>query len=491
MKYIRRHRDAAASKKSEQNLSSPIHKLPDELLAYTFLLGCPKPDFTTSAAPGSHDPLPYQLLVSSICRLWRRISLESPALWSIIYFVLPFENAKMANCSERSLEVIGKRAGMASITLTLEQKRGTLQCSPACMKSIAELLHRSHSLKVLIYFPCSESLSLYPFTRDRYPRLQHLVIMSSEIDTLTPLDLGFTGVEKFNLHTLVCERRSFMSKQHCVGRTANPKIVIHNSSYVTDGIVEVFSNMSRLQELRIIAKQWDTKLKLSSFSMECLVIALRVERAPFRGLGVLPSLAHLTVHTRNAHSEGLIEVPIAGPSTMFSALQTLTSQERTYSEDAWAPFYNDLGTYLDFSSVADGVLGTQISFGGIQLLLQNAPNLIAVEFCDVNAVAVLGYLSSDLDGAKPMKLEQLRLIRLVLSDIVLLDKAAVLCVRLMQQRPSLMIEWWIKSNIRVSPSSPRPLAPSGVVTRELEFLKHPPPLSSMFTSKTELTMASS
>lgn len=34
----------AANKKSERNIGSVVYNLPDELLAYVFALGCPKPE---------------------------------------------------------------------------------------------------------------------------------------------------------------------------------------------------------------------------------------------------------------------------------------------------------------------------------------------------------------------------------------------------------------------------------------------------------------
>lgn len=67
-----------ADTKTEQNLTLPIHKLPDELVAYIFVLGCPKPTIDTyRPEPGdmTDDPIPFQVLVSSICRCWRRVSL--------------------------------------------------------------------------------------------------------------------------------------------------------------------------------------------------------------------------------------------------------------------------------------------------------------------------------------------------------------------------------------------------------------------------------
>lgn len=64
---------------------SPVHSLPVELLARVFSLGMPGgvyPEFPPN------DEEPFEILVSHVCRHWRNIALNTPALWTTIHFRL-------------------------------------------------------------------------------------------------------------------------------------------------------------------------------------------------------------------------------------------------------------------------------------------------------------------------------------------------------------------------------------------------------------------
>ena len=59
----------AAANASRANLTSPIHRLPNELIADIFVMGCPAPNHKLAGI--DTEPFRHQMLVGSICRLWR------------------------------------------------------------------------------------------------------------------------------------------------------------------------------------------------------------------------------------------------------------------------------------------------------------------------------------------------------------------------------------------------------------------------------------
>ena len=74
-----------ANVRFEENLSSPIHRLPNEIIAHIFFLGRPT-SIHAIAFDGSHK---YPILLGSICQLWRQISRSSPRLWTYVLLRVP------------------------------------------------------------------------------------------------------------------------------------------------------------------------------------------------------------------------------------------------------------------------------------------------------------------------------------------------------------------------------------------------------------------
>ncbi|KAI6003061.1 hypothetical protein EDD15DRAFT_2360947 [Pisolithus albus] len=57
--------------------SSPIARLPNEILAIIFLC--------TIQSPAPNSAMPSQLVISSVCRTWRTVALSTPEYWATLY----------------------------------------------------------------------------------------------------------------------------------------------------------------------------------------------------------------------------------------------------------------------------------------------------------------------------------------------------------------------------------------------------------------------
>ena len=67
------------------------NKLPPEVLSYIFLLGVEQAEYELEMADSEsedeeeelpHDPVPFNLLVSQVCRRWRTIAINTATLVS-------------------------------------------------------------------------------------------------------------------------------------------------------------------------------------------------------------------------------------------------------------------------------------------------------------------------------------------------------------------------------------------------------------------------
>ena len=111
----------AANARYRANLISVVHCLPDEVIAHIFVMGCPAPNHRLLGIDTA--PLQYQVLVGSICRLWRKIANECPYLWTSVVVRYPLSKSK---CPRKKLEfyeemisVVLGRSGTLDLDLSI------------------------------------------------------------------------------------------------------------------------------------------------------------------------------------------------------------------------------------------------------------------------------------------------------------------------------------------------------------------------------------
>lgn len=429
-----------ADRKTEHNLTSPIHRLPDELLVHIFVLGCPKPDLDIehSRDRDVEDPLPYQVLVSSICRLWRRISLQTPALWSFIFIKLPFRDLRMGKRYESLMNAIAKRTGKAAVVLTLKPRQP--QCftinahygSESLKTCLTSLLSRTRFLKYHGWRPIA-GLPVFPITRARYPHLQDLSIKF--------LGESFPSIiaEPLNLRTFASmDYTSVYELSYLVN--ANPQQVFLTLRDMNNEKLARVSSLARLEELDIQTERWTASQPYSSTTLKELTLLVRQPSTrdhrtyALPPLGDHPALLHLSTCTYNSRwfvSEFRLDLIVpAPPLPTLHALKTLAIQER--------------------SRHALREIDGQLPYEVIRELLVRMPNLQALELWNVNAFEALDYLrDGDKDGSSDSSsLRNLRLLRIVMHDGWTEDLSPVArgCSRLMDERPNLQVDWWIMSH---------------------------------------------
>src|SRR6266849_3548914 len=106
---------ASADTRSRVNLELSIHRLPNEIIARILITGCPLPDHGHIEI--DTDPLSYQVLVTSICRLWRQIAHHSPSLWTSV-IVRPPPSMKFLTLYEKVLAAVLARSGTLELDIS-------------------------------------------------------------------------------------------------------------------------------------------------------------------------------------------------------------------------------------------------------------------------------------------------------------------------------------------------------------------------------------
>ena len=115
----------AANARFRANLTSVIHRLPNELIAHIFVMGCPAPNHKLAGIDTA--PFRYQVLVGSICRLWRKIAHECPSLWTSVAVFYPVAGGRgkktpLAFYEEMICVILG-RSGTLQLDLSVRFHR--------------------------------------------------------------------------------------------------------------------------------------------------------------------------------------------------------------------------------------------------------------------------------------------------------------------------------------------------------------------------------
>src|ERR1700733_5696761 len=76
-----------ADDRFQANLTSSVHRLPNEVISHIFVLGRPTPNHERRVI--DKKPLRHQVRLGSVCRLWRTITHGCPALWTSVTILSP------------------------------------------------------------------------------------------------------------------------------------------------------------------------------------------------------------------------------------------------------------------------------------------------------------------------------------------------------------------------------------------------------------------
>jgi hypothetical protein len=383
----------AASVRFRMNLTSAIHRLPNEILAHIFVIGCPTSNHKLSTIDVA--PLQHQVLVGSICKLWRKIAHECPALWTSVAIRYPTPRNNLKSL-ERKLKLkfyeemifsVLRRSGTMEVDLFIR-----IDSVPDLGKSadpyydlVVPHLQRAHTIDVE-YRGQKLRWPLRLDTRE-LPKLRHFYIKGSRIvgnASIFPSCAGNPPLETFSCK-LLC---SFNVSTIPTSRLRYVQIFIPSIKW---GIARFASKCSNLEVLELRGSTWEHDAIISSATLTHLDLhAWRTAQLPTRLLDGLPNLVHLRlqiVHVNN------YETPLHSLS--------------------WAPPLS-----LRSLSIDIGRTLRPYTPYGLAGLLRGTPRLVALQINEVDAPEVIEFIRThqgeELDDG--FKRKPLRLLLLATTD---------------------------------------------------------------------------
>jgi hypothetical protein len=395
----------AANVKFQANLTSAIHRLPNEVMAHIFVTGCPSPNHKLKQIDVA--PLQHQVLVGSICKLWREIAHECPDLWTSVAVRYPIlgnkaSRKKLKFCEDMVRSVL-RRSGRLEVDLSI---RSEFFLIPASWRSahsyydlVAPHLQRVQTLDVFVkhrddfldWFRDSDIPKLRHFyTKGRHHRYGGLYIPPCAI--YTPLETFYCELPAFHIETIPTSwlRYIHISKTH-----------------VTQKIVDFVSRCSNLQVLEVRGLVWEPDVIISSSTLNRLDLdTVRLVRLPARVWDGLPNLLHLRLRADGVDIWKRMDM-------------------------SWAPLPS-----LRSLSVDSG--GGEFSFACLTDILHCAPQLVALQLAEVDTLEAIKFFGAHRGdelgggiGRKPLRLVYLTTTREQVQGRwgELLTIAPILCAR--------------------------------------------------------------
>ena len=404
MTHRKTRAQAYADTRSRGNLELSIHRLPNEIIARILITGCPLPDHQHKEI--DTDPLSYQVLVTSICRLWKQIALHSPSLWTCV-IVRPPPSMKSLSLYRKVLAAVLARSGTLELDISIKDVRRGDRPS-RYYDLLSPHLSRAHTLDVemgnfavdIIPVSCIPELG----------KLRHFYVKGGRCNSsqlVFPPNARNAPLETFYYITSSPLCISSVPQAELQTLTLN----LYNSADQTENLVKLMNN-SRLQKLDLKVWTWETEATISSptlIHLDIHMVHLRVSC-----LGQLPNLLHLHLAVSTAYPD---RRPMTWPS-----LPSLRSLHVTTGR-SYEPF--------------------------LKIILQHAQQLVALQIGDEDAREVIDLFRErwdkkdyDLDGAAR---ESLRLVRVVLKEPLSAERLgdlSELALILHAQRPHVQTEWY-------------------------------------------------
>ena len=386
-----------------KNLRANIHRLPNEILGYVLVLCCPAP--AVEGYRGAVDPRPFQVLVSSICRLWRKVAHRTPALWTTMFVSLPIVEGRPSELCETLLQDALDRSGLMDLALYVVQRedfpmrRRGFSTSPRIVSIIKKIFPRLNQLYLSVDVRATDTESIFPITDLRRSRNIFLKTRNTRRDfTLIDGSHVFENAETFEIYL---HRYSLPEKTAFTSLASLRKLTCH-SDYINEDLTNTITKMPRLEHLSLTGS-YDTR-GIKSISSSSLI---RFELCLFdhslgsfiilEALGSLPKSTHFTL--------------ITGGDQVGRWTRLYEHSPRTHDEIR--PFIPCLTTFST-GPHEDFPYSPLSSVGPV---IEHAPNLAAFELWDSDAMdAIEALLASDERLPLGCSYPNLRLIRVVFSS---------------------------------------------------------------------------
>lgn len=396
----------------EENLSSPIHRLPNEIIANIFVLGRPAPIYVNITYRGGDDSHKYPILLGSICRLWRQVARSSPELWTYVLIRTPDSRIK----SHREvLRTFLESSGNLDLDVAIVPGRFTSLFSITSYYFDDITPHLSR-ICTLFAFIRGSNLGVIPLRASvELPKLRHLSVYQqhsrSDFDSI-PFP--------------VCARRSPLETFHYSARgpldlTTVPKASLRTlhieMTHMRRATLE-FIESSLLRVLTLHTGWWQSHSGLSSATLTQVELKVgRVVPPECRILGALPNLLHLSLFGMHGYHVHWPELP---------SLLSL--------------------------HISRGVFTAGVNVIG---LLGEAPQLVALQISDDGVKKMVESLSARWAGAVLSNAgDHLRLVRIIVGRSIStgLDPQLRKLAGALQEHMGLRIEWLSEQGIPELPS---------------------------------------
>ena len=391
----------------EENLSSPIHRLPNEIIAHIFFLGRPT-SIHAIAYDGSHK---YPILLGSICQLWRQISRRSPRLWTYVLIRAPDLDIAFGREMLRTfLELSGSLELCVMIAPAgCYRVSGASPFTSQYFDDIAPHLSRICTLFAMIW---DADLRVPLQANTELPQLRHFSVYQHNQPNrrdpfVLPLRARRSPLETF--HYYFAPPFYLPVDMTTVLRTSLRTLHMR-TRFVREDLTE-FIESSLLRILHLRAARWVSSTVLSSTTLTHVEINMRnsASRA-FRSLGALPNLLHLSLLGRYSHQV----------------------------------YWPELPSLLSLHISRDVLAAEMDSFG----LLRRAPQLIALQISGDDETNMAQYASAPRSGAALSDVgDHSRLLRVIAGTSIPSHYLQILAEEL-RGYPGLRTEWFGEQSIK-------------------------------------------
>jgi hypothetical protein len=413
MRRITRSQTAANLRFQENLTSAAIHRLPNEVIARILVIGCPLPQHERDFIDAS--PLMHQILVTSICALWRQIMHNSPPLWTSVV-VRPPPSMKSLGLHQNLLSAVLTRSGTLDLDISIRVPANTRRGwhVSLCYDLLTPHLSRAHTLDVETWDP---HVDLIPVSRiPELNKVRHLYLkgMSSYNPVVLPPNARNSPLE--TLHYAIS--RPLLMSSVPTTELQNVSFGFSRRSTQTKDIVRLFES-SKLRMLDLGVWAWESGDAVSSPTLTRLDLTIWEweRRSGSCIVGLLPNLLHLRLKVSVIRG--------SGDGVTWPSLPSLRSLNIVIDKHG-----RRCGPYLEN-------------------LLQGAQQLVALQIWDAVAPEAVSFFRAqrhENDVNIGPGGNSLRLVRVIVRTPVSTgrhDELSDLAVILRERRPSIRTEWYI------------------------------------------------
>jgi len=278
---------SAANIRSQMNLTAAIHRLPNEIIAHIFVVGCPTPNHDRLSVDVA--PIQHQMLVGSICGLWREIAHECPALWTSVVVRYPMSETDVDSYEETICSSL-RRSGTLELDLAIrvDVVPGRESTYPYYYDHVVPHLQRVHTL----FLDCrADRLDPMPFSNmPQLVKLGHFYIKGghrSRDALIFPSCAKDSPLETFHFNSY----SAYNALQFASIPTSRLQDISIKCFYVGEEIAYFISKCNNLQVLALSGQTWAPGVTVSSVTLTHLDLLAMV--LPAALWGDLPNLRHL------------------------------------------------------------------------------------------------------------------------------------------------------------------------------------------------------